>query len=236
MIGRRNVFLALLDKYLPRCKDGRPRRILDLGCGTGTMLQYLARYGQAEGIDADEGAVRFCHERGVHQVQQVETMPLPFEDDTFDLVTALDVLEHIDDDRGTLRELYRITRPGGRIMLSVPAYRFLWGAQDEISLHKRRYVAGEIRERLSEAGFAVRRLSYFNTILFAIIAGVRVLRPYRPGSSKLKSDFTMTKPGLANALLARLFNLEARIVKRFDLPFGVSVLALAAKPARDRKM
>jgi SAM-dependent methyltransferase len=228
-VGRRNIFLTILDKYLPPQANGRPRRILDVGCGTGTMLQYLARYGQAEGIDADEGAIQFCHERGVHQVQQVESVPFPFEDATFDLITAFDVLEHIDDDLGTLREMYRVMRPGGRLLVSVPAYRFLWGAQDEISLHKRRYVAPEIRERITKAGFTMRRLSYFNTLLFPAIAGVRILRPYKPGSTKLKSDFTMTKPGPANTLLGRLFSMEAGLVKRVDLPFGVSILALAVK-------
>lgn len=228
-IGRREIFLRLLDKYLPPV-NGRPRRILDVGCGTGTMLQYLAHYGDVLGIDADEEAVRFCHERGVEQVQQVTTAMLPFPAATFDLITILDVLEHIEDDRGTLRELHRVLRPGGTLLLAVPAYRFLWGPQDEISGHKRRYMAGEIRERLTTAGFRLRRRSYFNTFLFPIIAGVRVLRPYRPGSATLKSDFTMTRPGPANTLLARLFAAEAPLVARWNLPFGVSILALARKP------
>lgn len=233
-VGRRRIFLDSLDKYLTKPLNGRERRILDMGCGTGTMLNYLSRYGNAEGIDADEEAVRFCHERGVTQVRQVDSMPLPFEDNTFDLVAALDVIEHIDDDRGTLRELYRVLRPGGILMLSVPAYRFLWGAQDEISNHKRRYIAPQMRSRLTEAGFKVRKLSYFNTFLFPIIAAIRLIRPYRPGSVDLKSDFTMTKAGLFNTLLGRLFSMEAVLVKRMNLPFGVSILCLAYKPGSER--
>jgi SAM-dependent methyltransferase len=229
-VGRRNIFLSTLDKYLPKTLDGRERRILDMGCGTGTMLMYLSRYGHAQGIDVDEGAVQFCHERGVEDVQQVTDMPLPFEGGTFDLVTAFDVLEHIEDDRGTLRELHRVMRPGGMLMISVPAYRFLWGAQDEISHHKRRYIAPEIRERMREAGFKVGRLSYFNTILFPAIAGIRLLRPYKPGSANLKSDFTMTRPGPANSILSKVFSLEASIITRSNLPFGVSILCLAYKP------
>ncbi|HMA36804.1 MAG TPA: methyltransferase domain-containing protein [Chloroflexia bacterium] len=229
-IGRRQIFLQILDKYLVRRLGPPPRRILDVGCGTGTMIGYLARYGQAEGIDMDADAVEFCHQRGVRQVQQVTSLPLPFPDASFDLVTALDVLEHIDDDRAMLRELYRILRPGGLFLLSVPAYRFLWGAQDEVSHHKRRYVAPEMRERLITTGFRVRRLSYFNTLLFPAIAAVRVLRPYRPGAATLKSDFTLTRPGPANTLLGRLFALEAPVITRWSLPFGVSILGLAAKP------
>jgi SAM-dependent methyltransferase len=230
-VGRRKVQLAILDRYLKPGNSLRsPRRILDVGCGTGTMLGYLSRYGRAQGIDADEEAVRFCRQRGVPDVRLVTASTLPFEDGTFDLVTILDVLEHIEDDAGTLRELHRVLRPRGQLLVSVPAYRFLWGPQDEISNHKRRYIARTLRERLVEAGFRVRRLSYFNTILFPAIAGIRLLRPYRPGSPNLKSDFTMTRPGPANTLLGHLFGLEAPIVKRFDLPFGVSILALAQKP------
>lgn len=230
-VGRRHVLLTILDKYIKRNAQSS-RRILDVGCGTGTMLGYLARYGQAQGIDADEEAVRFCRERGVANVQLVTTPTLPFEDGAFDLITILDVLEHIDDDAGTLRELYRLLRPGGALLVSVPAYRFLWGAQDEISNHKRRYTASQLRGRLSGAGFQVRRLSYFNTFLFPAIAGIRILRPYRPGTADLKSDFTMTKPGAANALLSRIFALEAPLVSRVDLPFGVSIVALCHKPRR----
>lgn len=233
-VGRRHVLLSILDKYfrntaLFKGQAGRQRRILDVGCGTGTMLGYLARYGEAQGIDADEEAVRFCMERGVHNVQQVTGPMLPFADCTFDLVTLLDVLEHIDDDLGTLRELHRVLRPGGMLLVSVPAYPFLWGAQDEISNHKRRYVARQLRNRLAEAGFRVRKLSYFNTLLFPIIAAIRLARPYRAGSANLKSDFTMTRPGRLNALLGRLFALEAPIIERVNLPFGVSILALAQR-------
>jgi SAM-dependent methyltransferase len=231
-VGRREIFLRLLQKYLPPPRDGRPRQILDVGCGTGTMLGYLSRFGQAQGIDTDAGAVAFCHERGVSAVRQVGDLPLPFADGTFDLITALDVIEHIEDDRAMLRELYRITRPGGLFLFSVPAYQFLWGPQDEISHHKRRYVAAQIRARMLDAGFRMRRLSYINTFLFPAIAGVRVLRPYRPGSADLKSDFTMTKPGPANSLLGRVFALEAPVVERVNLPFGVSIVGIAYKSRR----
>jgi SAM-dependent methyltransferase len=228
-VGRRRIFLSMLDRYLPPRAGGQPRRVLDVGCGTGTMLQYLASYGKAQGIDADQEAVRFCRRRGVHQVRQVSSIPLPFPAAAFDLITMLDVLEHIDDDRGMLRELHRVLSPAGMLLLSVPAYRFLWGPQDEISGHKRRYTAPEVRERLTGAGFSIRRLTYFNTFLFPAIAGIRVLRPYRPGSPNLKSDFTMTRPGPANTILAGIFAAEAPLLARLDLPFGVSILALARR-------
>lgn len=225
--GRRRIFLALLDRHLGP-GDGS-RRVLDVGCGTGTMLGYLSRYGEAEGIDADPEAIRFCRERGVDRVRQVEPGPLPHDSGTFDLVTALDVIEHVDDDIALLREMARVLGPGGMLLASVPAYRWMWGPQDEIANHKRRYVARELRERITEAGLGLRRVSYFNTLLFPAIAAVRALRPYHPGSSDLRSDFELTTPGRTNDLLARTFSAEAWLVPRVNLPFGVSILALATK-------
>jgi SAM-dependent methyltransferase len=226
-VGRRKIFLRVLDRELGA---GRAeRRVLDVGCGTGTMLSYLGRYGQAEGVDADEQAVRFCHERGLDRVQRVENGSLPFEDATFDLVTALDVIEHIEDAPGIARELHRVLRPGGTLLVSVPAYQWMWGPQDDISHHQRRYVAKDLRSLLVQAGFGMRRLSYFNTLLFPAIAGIRVLRPYRPGTAEVRSDFEMTQPGLVNSLLSRVFALEAPLVERVPLPFGVSILGLARR-------
>lgn len=227
-VGRRRIFMRVLDRHLG---PGRSRRILDVGCGTGTMLGRLARYGEPEGMDADAQAVAMCHSRGLERVRHVQSPPLPWEDGSFDLVTALDVLEHADDDRGLLRELTRVTRPGGLVLVSVPAFRWLWGAQDEISHHRRRYVAQELEERVAEAGLELRHLSYFNTLLFPAIAAVRLLRSRRrPASSAVRSDFELTGPGRLNDLLGRLFAAEAPAVARLRLPFGVSILALAARP------
>jgi SAM-dependent methyltransferase len=231
-IGRRQTFIQLLDRYLPAPPDGRARKILDFGCGTGTFLGYLARYGDAQGVDVDEQAIDYCHKRGVHNVQLVSGFPLPFEDNSFDLVTILDVLEHIEDDKGTLNELLRVLRPGGMLMVAVPAYRFLWGPQDEISNHKRRYIAPQMRRLLKKSGFRVRRLSYFNTFLFPAIALVRVLRPYLPRQFQVQSDCTVTKMGPLNRVLGGIFALEAPLVRRVSLPFGVSIVGLAHKPVR----
>lgn len=223
--GRHRILMGVLDRHLPP-GGAEGRRLLDFGCGTGTMLRSLVRYGEAVGVDADAEAIRFCRRRGLKDVQHLESDELPFDDDAFDVVTAFDVLEHIDDDARALREIRRVLRPGGTLLLSVPAYRFLWGPQDEIAHHKRRYTAGQVSRRAAAAGFAQRRVSYFNTFLSPVIAGVRLVRPYRPGSQDLKSDFTMTSPGLLNALLTRVFASETHLVERFDLPFGISILGL----------
>jgi SAM-dependent methyltransferase len=228
-VGRREILLRVLRERLGGF-DGA-RDLLDVGCGTGTMVGHLRRFGRAQGIDADPAAVEFSHRRGVTEVKHVPPGPLPFEDGSFDVVTALDVLEHIPDDRAALADMVRVLRPGGTLMLTVPAYEFLWGPQDEISHHERRYVKRGLRARLRGAGVRIDRLTYFNTLLFPGIAAVRVLRPGRDGDrGEARSDFEMTNAdGVANRVLSRVFAAEAPLVARRDLPFGVSLLALATK-------
>ena len=229
-VGRRRIVLAVLAAHLAPAPDGRTRQILDLGCGTGTMLGHLRRFGEAEGVDADERAVGFCHARGEDRVQLLESQAFPFPDDSFDLLTALDVLEHIEDDRGALREVARVLRPGGTFLATVPAYRWMWGAQDEISHHFRRYSADELKRKIPEAGLNLQRLTHFNTILFAPIAAVRLARRLRPPTGEARSDFKMTGEGTGNRLLAEVFSSEARWLRRRNLPLGVSMLALAGAP------
>ena len=223
-LGRRRLFLRLIeDRFGAR----RPIDMLDFGCGTGAFLEHLERFGAVSAVDSDASAVAFCHTRGRTEVQLVPAdVPLPFPDASFDLATALDVVEHIDDDVAALTELRRVLRPDGVLLVAVPAFMFLWGKQDEVSHHKRRYTARTLRAALHHAGFAVERTSYFNTLLFPPIAAVRVGRRLlrRPGSAE--SDFDLG-PAMLNRALGAVFGAEAGIVARRSLPFGVSVLALA---------
>jgi len=226
--------LRLLDDHLPKSRNGSPLRLLDVGCGTGTMVASLSRYGCAYGVDVDHEAVGYCLERGLDVVVQASGEHLPFADQSVDVATMLDVLEHIADERGTLAEVTRVIRPGGYLMVSVPAYRFLWGAQDEVSMHHRRYSAGLLRERIEAAGLVVRRLTFFNTLLFAPIAGIRLTRRLIPGLRSEKSDFNFPAPGPLNRTLTRVFGLESGLVARINLPFGVSILCLAQRPLGDQ--
>ena len=198
------------------------------------MLGHLARFGHAQGIDADAEAIRFCRERGVEEVRHVPPGPLPFAGGAFDLVTALDVVEHIDDDAAAVTEIARVLRPGGLALLTVPAFPSLWGRQDEIAHHRRRYRALGLRALVTGAGLEPEHLTYFNTLLFPPIAAVRLARRgarrgQTPGSPELRSDFALTRPGRLDTLLARVFAAEAPLVARGRLPFGVSLLALARK-------
>jgi SAM-dependent methyltransferase len=226
--GRRALFLRLLEPRVP--PPARPARILDFGCGTGAWLADLERFGKVSAVDADASAVAFCRERGRTEVQLVPPgAALPFADGTFDLVTALDVIEHIDDDAAALAELRRVLRPEGLLLVAVPAFNFLWGVQDEVSHHHRRYTAGTLRRALTDAGLRVDRTSYFNTLLFPPIAMVRLGRRLLHIPSSRQSDFELG-PAWVNSALAAIFGAEAGIVARRNLPFGVSLMALAKRP------
>ena len=227
-VGRRAILLNELDRHMAAGADDR--RVLDLGCGTGTMLRHLGRYGVAEGLETDEAMVLACRDRGLDRVRLAHPPPLPYESESFDLITLLDVLEHIEDDQGVLDEVARTLRPGGTLMLTVPAYRLLWSGQDVASQHKRRYRAKQLRRRIEDAGLEISRLTYFNTLLFPPAAAIRLLGRVLRRDTRSSDDCETTNPRRLNELLARLFASEARLLDRRDLPFGLSILCIAVKP------
>lgn len=227
--GRRAIFTRLLAPFL----DGsRERRILDIGFGTGAMLTFLSRYGSVVGMDMSAEAIRFARTRCARPMLLGDITHVPLGNASIDLVTAFDIVEHVDDDAAALAELARICRPGGHVLLTVPAFQLLWGNQDVISHHLRRYRLAELEQRVRAAGFAPRRLSYFNTLLFPAVAAVRVARRLLgEPKGEIKSDFTMTKPGLVNDTLARVLAAEGRWLTRWRLPVGVSLVCLAERQA-----
>lgn len=225
--GRARIVTAIIASLDPPA----PARILDFGTGTGAMLAQLRRFGDAQGIDADERAVAFCHARGERRVIRLDSDALPFADASFDLVTTLDVLEHIDDDRAALGEIARVLKPGGRLVATVPANPWMWGPQDEVSHHFRRYTATTLRAAITAGGLELERLTHFNTLLFPPIAAIRLLRRPRTPAGEPRSDFqTIGREGVLGRLLAGLFGLEARWLPHAGLPFGVSLLAVARAP------
>ena len=234
--GRTRIVTSVIAGLEHRSPDGAPLRILDMGTGTGTMLSALRRFGDAQGVDADERAVAFCRARGEERVQRLMSETLPFPAASFDLLTTFDVLEHIEDDAAALREVARVLEPGGRMVATVPANPWMWGAQDEVSHHFRRYTAAGLRAAIADSGLELERLTHFNTLLFPPIAAIRLLRRLRPRSGEAESDFGMPGgEGALNRALAAIFGLEAGWVARPGLPalpFGVSLLAVARAPER----
>lgn len=224
-VGRRRIIQSFVERICREVKDRTPR-ILDVGCGTGANLELLARYGAAEGVDVSPEALAFCRARGLENVRQGEAERLPYEDDTFDLVTGLDVVEHLDDDLAGLSEMRRVLRPGGRALLFVPAFMFLWGVQDDISHHRRRYRIPELRSVVKKAGFEVERTTYANLTFFAPILLGRALM--KATGLRPASENNINVSAL-NGVLGRLLGAESSLLRHLNFPFGVSALCVARK-------
>lgn len=225
-IGRRKILSGFVEEICRNVSDRHPR-ILDVGCGTGANLLMLSKYGEAEGVDVSEDALAFCRERGLDQVRLGAGEELPYEDGTFDLVTAFDVVEHMDDDLAGLSEMQRVLRPGGHVLLFVPTFMFLWGLQDDVSNHRRRYRLPQLRSVLEQAGFEVERTTYANITFFLPILLIRKLM--RLTGIKAQTENNINVSAL-NGMLGRLFGAESAILRYLNLPFGVSGLCVARKP------
>lgn len=225
--GRRRILESFLERIIDdlNIKD-RPVRILDVGCGTGANLEMLSRFGEAEGVDVSEDALAFCRARGLERVKNGAAEKLPYEDATFDLVTALDVVEHLDDDISGLKEMQRVLRPGGRALLFVPAFMFLWGVQDDISHHRRRYRLPQLIETARAGGFEVERSTYANLTFFMPILVGRVLM--RITGFRPESENNITVSSL-NGLLGRVFGAESMLLRHMKFPFGVSAVCVARR-------
>jgi SAM-dependent methyltransferase len=220
----------VMDQLRARYHGRAGLRLLDAGCGTGLMLQELASLGQAEGVDISEEALAFCRQRGLENVSHADVGNLPHPDSSFDVITALDVLEHMEDDVATVREFRRVLRPGGRLVLFCPAHRWLWSLQDEVSHHHRRYTRRTLGRVVTDAGLTIERLTYANAILLPpIYMGRQILKVVLRFKS-LDSEASL-HPSWSNGMLARIFQSEIPYLRRRDLPFGASLLCIARRDA-----
>jgi 2-polyprenyl-3-methyl-5-hydroxy-6-metoxy-1,4-benzoquinol methylase len=227
----------LISDVLASLGNDRPLRILDAGCGTGQMLKCLESHGDAIGLDSSSQAIGYARKRGVKRLVQGSITDPPFRDGSFDCVVALDVIEHVDDDIGILTKLHEVVKPGGHLIVTVPAFKVLWSEHDEINQHKRRYRSGELRSLIEDAGFDLKRVTYCNTALFLPVLAMRkaknVLRSARKSRradpDALESDLD-EYPAPINSALYWLLKAESKVVRHTDLPFGVSILAVARRP------
>jgi SAM-dependent methyltransferase len=224
--GRRRIVLTVLDQL----KLPPGAKVLDAGCGSGRMLDELERYGSVSGVDSSPLAIEAARARGHRQIERATLEQLPFPTGEFDLVTCLDVIEHVSDDERGLAELWRVTAPGGYLLLTVPAYQSLWSAHDEANQHFRRYRLGTLRPLALAGGWEIKRTSYFNSILLAPAAIVRLAKKvYKGGGGR--SELALTPTPLDRVLVLPL-RLEALLLKAgIRLPAGLSLLALLRKPA-----
>ena len=220
--GRRALLWALLS----RAGGVRPpARVLDAGCGSGRNMVEFARLGDVQGVDPAPEALAAARDRGLTSLTRASLDALPFDDASFDILFATDVLEHVDDDGAALRELRRVAAPGALLLLTVPAHPRLWSAHDEALEHRRRYRRGDLLSRVRGAGWRVEVETWWNSVLLAPIAVARLARRSRG------TDHART-PGWANSSLATVLAAEAALVRRgVRLPAGVSLaLACHAEP------
>lgn len=223
-VGRRRIVFDLIDSHV-----SPPVRILDAGCGAGFTTAALAVFGEVAAFDMAPEAID-CAARKAPVVKLGTITAIPYADGCFDMVTALDVLEHEEDEATALGELSRVLKPGGILVITVPACRFLWSPHDEVNGHKRRYSAGELRAKLRQGGFEILKLSYYNALLFVPIALARFFRCRFPARQEPKlSDFSVLHRKPVNAILSAIFSLERHLLRYVDLPFGVSLVCVAER-------
>lgn len=231
-VARRQLVRDLLWRHVRAGREpgDPPLRILDVGCGTGATLGVLAELGNVVGIDSSREALGFSRCRGRYRLALARGEALPIRSGSVDVVTALDLLEHIPEDNQAVAEFQRVLRPGGLLLVTVPALPWLWSEHDEALNHLRRYQAKQLRCRLEAAGMGVERLSPLISLLLLPIAGLRLLqRALRRRNAHPETAF-IVPPRPINLILTWLLWLEDRWALRWNLPVGVSLMAVARKP------
>lgn len=221
-ISKRELCVKLINKFISK----KELQILDIGCGAGKNVEVFGQFGKAYGVDSSPEAIRFCKKRGLKSVHLANGEETNFPSKSFDLVTLLDVLEHTDE-RKTLLEINRILKPNGYLLVTVPAFQWLWSNWDVILHHKRRYTAQNLKKKLVQQGFKVKKLSYVYSFLLIPVILIRSIKTIIL-KKNYTSDFGITSP-LLNLLFLKLSWLELKLIFIFSIPFGTSVVCLAQK-------
>ena len=222
-VGRRQIVAALIARFVPLPARAR---VLEAGCGYGGNLEMLGELGDVQAFEYNDDARAYAETR---LQRPIAFGRLPdatgFDQQRFDLIAMLDVLEHVDDDLGSLRSLAERLAPGGSLLLTVPAVPWLWSDHDVLHQHKRRYTRALLVDRLHQAGFEITKIGYFNALLFPLALAQRLLARLI-GGSRTAHD---APPEPVNALLTGIFSLEARLLGRVPFPIGLSLFAVARK-------
>ncbi len=227
-LGMQRITCQILDRLIARNGPRPPLKILDAGCGTGAVMKYLTPYGEVTGFDFSVEALRFSQQRGLTRLTQASVIDIPFADRQFDLITSFDVISEIGvDELVALREFHRILKPGGLVVLRLPAYDWLRGRHD-VAIHIRhRFTRGELSGKLRQCDLKPVHLSYANTALFPLVTikrlSERVLKPDQNGS-----DLTLD-PGPLNGVLRSILSAEAPLIRSVGLPFGLTVVAVGRR-------
>jgi len=229
-IGRRQFVAQLIRTYLLPTSDGREPVILDAGCGTGGTMKALASLGQIHGADIAPIALQYSRKRGFHNLTCCRTEHLAYRDCSVDAVTSCDVLEHIRDDRHALREIFRVLRPGGILVATLPAHPFLWSEHDRALAHVRRYTRREIIAKLQDTGYRIEKLTAAVVLMFPPILAVRLLQRLRLKSTEHPDTDLQILPPIMNSTLIRILSFETWCSRWLNWPIGTSFALVARKP------
>lgn len=214
-----------------RLKRGKPLHILDVGCGTGRLMQLMKPYGRVEGFDMADLAMEFCAQRGLENISKANLNDVTLEESRYDVITSIDVIYHrgVYDESAVFNRLRRALRPGGLLIINLVAFEFLRSTHDLAVHTRRRYTRDELMTMLAGCGFIVETSSYRNAFLFLPIALYRLARRVLPHSKNVASDVHSPSP-LVNIPLLLISRVENRLQRRFSLPFGTSVFMVARRP------
>jgi len=223
--GKKKTVFGLINKYLGE----NYTKSLDVGCGVGVTVEKLSEIGEAYGIDNSPEAIRLCKKRGIKNVELSLVEKMDHKSGYFDLVTALDIIEHTKSDKLAIKEIKRVLKREGLLIVTVPAYKFLWSYWDEILHHKRRYKKNELKKLLEKNGFEILKLSYANFFIFFPVIIFRLIKKIAIKDQKIvRSDFLET-PAFLNPLFKLIYLLENIWIKQFSFPFGLSIICVAKK-------
>lgn len=225
-VGNHNIVISLLRSYLKRNEQVT---ILDAGCGTGLLAKKLEKLGKVFAVDISSQALQFAKKRGV-RAKRASVTKLPFRNNFFDCVVSIDVLYHrkVLSDRKALSEFYRVLKPGGIVIVRVPAHKWLRLSHDTHVHTRERYSKSELREKLRGSGFTIERISYINMLLFPLALLKQILEGIKPAKKTTSSIADV--PKLINGVLSRLLSLETFFLRRTSLPIGIGLVAVCRKP------
>jgi ubiquinone/menaquinone biosynthesis C-methylase UbiE len=223
-VGRKEI----IKKVLSRLDLNKNTKILNVGSGTGGTVPMLEHFGGVDNVDTSDSAIAYAKSKGIKNIKKVQGIKLPYKSNSFDVLVALDVLEHIEDDSKALLEWHRVLKNNGKGIITVPAYQWLWSEHDESLHHKRRYTLSELSIKCSKAGFKINKRSYLIVFSFGLIVVYRFLSSLSSKKNGHKSSYVLL-PKPINALFISLLKIESLFIKYINFPFGTTAFVVIEK-------
>lgn len=222
-ISKRKIVVSCIQDYFKK----RSAKILDIGCGTGKNMEELQRFGDVYGLDSSTEALSFCRKRGLKNIKLGSAEDMPFKPNSFDLITLLDVLEHTDDNQ-TLQEVYRILQKDGLLIITIPAFKWLWSEWDKVLHHKKRYNKNDIINVLNKNHFTVIYATYLYSFLVLPTLIIRRVKQKFFRKKEYTSDFQLSNP-LLNWIMSYISKIEFKLAQKITIPIGTTILVVAKK-------